>query len=179
MRVSGGDTDADLALTFLVVMQVSWLPIGTTWSALLLVMSVLAFSGTPRTRAGARVEEWRPRPALLASAMALRSYRCGWVHSAAAIRADTRKGPAGWPGPSIRVWRDRRSPAGYRPIILCSTPTPAPLADRPADDGEGSVGRAEEGERSDDEADERGRDEDQGRVSVYQRVVVGWALWSR
>ncbi|WP_326793423.1 hypothetical protein OHA79_44580 (plasmid) [Streptomyces sp. NBC_00841] len=32
--------DADLGLTFLVILQASWLPVGTAWSALLLAMSV-------------------------------------------------------------------------------------------------------------------------------------------
>ncbi|MGX1887807.1 hypothetical protein [Streptomyces sp. NPDC055287] len=34
--------DADLVLTFLVIMQVSWLPIGTAWGVLSLVRAVVA-----------------------------------------------------------------------------------------------------------------------------------------
>lgn len=46
--VSGGDTDADLAQTFLVSCLVGLLPVGTAWSVLLLVRVVVVGLGVAR-----------------------------------------------------------------------------------------------------------------------------------
>ncbi|MEV7864199.1 hypothetical protein AB0O86_36940 [Streptomyces hirsutus] len=46
--VSGGDTDAGLAQTFLVSRLVGLLPVGTAWSALLLIRVVVVGLGAAR-----------------------------------------------------------------------------------------------------------------------------------
>ncbi|MEV0696213.1 hypothetical protein, partial [Streptomyces sp. NPDC050388] len=43
--VSGGDTDADLGLTFLVMVRVGWLPVGMARGVLPLVRAVVAGPG--------------------------------------------------------------------------------------------------------------------------------------